>query len=448
MQLTVLPSNALKGTFGGSTTPGLPGDKSISHRAALLAGMASGDSHIENFMVSGVTRVLLKALELLGVEVELSGNVLRVHSPGYRKWKTPAFALNCGNSATTMRLLAGAIAASGVQAVLDGSDSLRRRPMDRIIEPLLAMGVSIQGTPDGCAPLKIGGRSQRTKLHPLEYSLPVASAQVKTCLLLAGLAASGQIILHEPETSRDHTERMLSGMGIQIDETFLTGHTIRLSPESEYEISPLNMQVPGDFSSAAFLIVAGLIAPGSQIQLSGVGLNETRTGLLDVLKTMGGNILITGQSILHSEPVGNLIIRSSALQGVTVQGSLVVRMIDEFPALAAAAIYALGTTSVRDAEELHYKETDRITSLCEELSNIGATIAASPDGFILQGDRSIHGGTVASHKDHRLAMSLAVAGLASQTGVVVKNAEIIRESFPAFIDVLGSAGANIQVVED
>ena len=449
--LRVAPGAGLQGEVGPGN--GLPGDKSLSHRAALFAALAEGESRIENFLVSGVTQAMLEALTALQVPWELEGSTLTVQGRGLRGW-TPLTepVIYCGNSATTLRLLAGALAAWGIAATLDGSPGLRRRPMGRIVEPLRQMGVEIDAT-DGCAPLIL--RPGICPLRPLDYSLPVASAQVKSCLLLAALAASGPTTLTEPGPSRDHTERLLSGMGVKVNShwSLVTGDqasvgggrasVVELIPLSPLALAPLCLELPGDISAAAFLIVAALITPGSQIVLRGVGLNPTRSGLLDALQAMGAEIQISNRSQRHGEACGDLMVRASRLHGVQVGGDLVVRMIDEFPAFAVAAAYAQGETVVCQAEELRLKESDRISALCQELRKLGVQVSEAPDGFTVQGGQPPHGAVVDPHGDHRLAMALAVAGLAAQEPVEVQGAGIIQESFPDFAAVLARLGAEV-----
>jgi len=440
MNLISLPGGSLHGTAA------LPGDKSLSHRAALFAALAEGDSRIENFLVSGVTQAMLDALVVLGVPYELEGTTLTVHGRGLGGLHSPQRPINCGNSATTIRLLAGALAMAGVPAVLDGSAGLRRRPMGRIVDPLQAMGVEIAAAA-GCAPLTLG-RSPRP-LRPLDYDLPVASAQIKTCLLLAALAAGSPTTLREPGPSRDHTERMLRSQGIAVSSEKLVqdGRTLyvtRLTPPYTLAFKPLALSLPGDFSSAAFLIVAALVTPGSSIVLRSVGLNPARTGLLDALLAMGGDICITNPATRSGEPVGDLEVKASRLHATQVGGEQVVRMIDEFPIFAVAAAYSEGVTTVRDAAELRLKESDRIAGLCSELRALGAAAEERPDGFSITGGDLPGGAAVDPHGDHRLAMSLAVAGLAAVKPVSVSGAEIVDESFPEFIPVLQALGARLE----
>jgi 3-phosphoshikimate 1-carboxyvinyltransferase len=436
MNLTIHPGHPLRGEVR------LPGDKSLSHRAALFAALALGESQAKNFLVSGVTAAMLRALTALGVHWNLEGTTLTVQGRGLNGLLPPKAAVDCGNSATTFRLLAGALAGAGIVAELDGSAGLRRRPMDRIVEPLRQMGVAIEAGPGNCAPLHLAGRQPGERLRAIEYTLPVASAQVKTCLMLAALAGDGVTTLIEPSLSRDHSERMLASQGAGI-ETYATpgGPAVRVSGLTR-DLTPFRMEIPGDFSAAAFLLVAGLITPGSELLLHNIGLNPTRTGLLVSLQEMGADIEILNPRSASGEPAGDLRVRHSSLHGITVNGARVVDMIDEFPVFAAAAAFAQGRTEVCEASELRYKESDRISALCGELRAQGVDVTEKPDGFIINGLGSVTGGApVNPHGDHRLAMSLAVLGLGSQQPVEVTGAEIIAESFPEFVDVLRGAGA-------
>ena len=394
MNLHISPGHALCGEVE------LPGDKSISHRAALFASLAEGESHFENYLVAGVTEAMLGALKSLGVQWELKGNSLRVEGKRLRKSSGEHRALenypflDCGNSATTMRLLAGVLVANSAPAILDGTQGLRHRPMQRIIIPLRQMGAKIEAT-DGKAPLVFHAAS--LPLQAIDYQMPVASAQVKSCLLLAGLGASGTTRLSEPGPSRDHTERMLRMMGVHVQsQKFLSQgkarYETRLDPPDDRSLAPLHLQIPGDFSAAAFIIVAALITPGSEVILKGVGLNPTRTGLLDVLQEMGGLIeVIVEPDGPEFEPSGDIVVRHSELHGTLVDGSRVVRMIDEFPAFAVAAAFAEGQTEVKEAGELRHKESDRIGSVCGELRELGVKVDETPDGFSVLGGKPLKG---------------------------------------------------------
>ncbi|MDD5468245.1 MAG: 3-phosphoshikimate 1-carboxyvinyltransferase [Anaerolineales bacterium] len=443
MKLVITPGFALQGELR------LAGDKSLSHRAAVLAALAEGESRIENFLLAGVTGDMLRALAALGVAWRLEDSTLVVEGRGLGGFSPPGQSIDCGNSATTLRLLAGAVAASGVPAVLDGSPGLRRRPMGRIVAPLQAMGVEITAQ-EGRAPLILPPAPK--PLRAISHTLEVASAQVKSCLLLAGLAADGPVHLYEPALSRDHTERMLKAMGVEVvSEAVVHGeglayHTC-LTPPGERPLLPLQLELPGDISAAAFPLVAALITPGSHVVIKHVLLNPTRTGLLDVLQAMGADLRVVVQGQAGGEPWGDIEARSSRLHGVEVAGELVVRMIDEFPAFAVAAAFAQGRTVVRQARELRYKESDRIAALCTELRCLGASVAETPDGFILDGRGYLDGGQVDSHGDHRLAMALAVAGVAARGAVGVCGGEIVAESFPDFSAVMQQLGAHVETEE-
>ena len=426
----------------------IPGDKSISHRAALFGALANGESSFNNYLIAGVTHTMLEALKDLGIQWELDEDRLTILGEVMQSWSTPRNSINCRNSATTMRLLAGALAATGTAGVLDGSQGLRQRPMSRIIKPLQMMGVPITASSDGRAPLSLKARPASRPLHGIDYKLPVASAQVKTAILLAGLTADSATIIREPGPSRDHTERMLASMGAKIDsENSTKEFSITISPLSQRPLSAVRMNIPGDFSSGAFLMVAALITPGSEIKMSNVGLNPTRTGLLDVLRGMGAAIEITNQAEQHGEPVGDLTVRYSHLQGTQVSGSAVVRMIDEFPIFAIAASSADGLTSVRDAIELRHKESDRIAVLCKNLKDLGIEVNELPDGFTIEGGKKISGGRIQAHGDHRMAMAFTVAGLVAASPVSISGAEMIDESFPGFVQSLRTLGAEIYGTE-
>jgi len=439
--LTVYRCLGLRGEAGGASLP-LPGDKSLSHRAALFSALAEGRSTIGNFLISGVTHAMLDALTRLGVSWRLHGKTLTIEGAGLaEKRLAPPVELNCGNSATTLRLLAGGLAAWSRPAVLDGSPGLRRRPMNRIIEPLRLMGVEIEGE-DGCAPLRI--EAAREPLRAIRYRLPVASAQVKSCLLLAGLAADGLTFLEEPGPSRDHTERMLRAMGAHVESGCEQGYWTRLLPPNPLKLEPLRMDLPSDPSAAAFLIVAGLIVPGSSIRLRGVGMNPTRTGLLETLIEMGAQIDVINPDVQGGEPVADLQIQASPLRAGRVQGERVVRMIDEFPVFALAAACAEGRTVVAEADELRHKESDRISALGQELRRLGAAFEETEDGFVIEGGKPLAGGGADANGDHRLAMTLALAGLVSRSPVQVRGAEMIRESFPQFAQTLAGLGADVR----
>lgn len=444
----------------------MPGDKSISHRALLLGAIADGTSRVENYLSAADCLATLRAVRALGVKVqEMGPTVLRVHGRGLRGLREPEDVLDCTRSGTTMRLLAGLLAGQRFFSVVTGDAQLRRRPMGRVVEPLRLMGATVSGRDGGRKPpLAFQGGD----LQGLDYALPVASAQVKSALLLAGLYADGSTTLHVPGPARDHTERMLLAMGCNLETAHhpqrnlqhgvgTKHHHCLLTPTDR--LQPFDLTVPGDLSSAAFLIVAATLVPGSEITLEGVGVNPTRTGLLDVLEAMGAAVTLEDERIVSGEPVADLTVRASELQGTEVGGYLVVRMIDEFPILAVAATQAHGETIVRDAAELRVKETDRIATVVQELRYLGAEIEPRPDGFVVQGPTPLHepeplcaerdqgvegvGTSVNSHGDHRLAMALVVAGLTIASGIQVQDVTCIEDSFPGFASAVAGLGGQI-----
>jgi 3-phosphoshikimate 1-carboxyvinyltransferase len=420
-QLTVLPSGPLRGRMC------VPGDKSISHRALLLGALADGNSRINGFLPSGDCLATLDCLRSLGVEVETHGAAtLTIHGRGLNGLRAPTSPLNCARSGTTMRLLTGILAGQPFASTLTGDAQLLRRPMRRIVEPLRNMGAEIEDS-DGHAPLTVHGASLRGGDH----ALTVASAQVKSALLLAGVFADGPTTVHQPGPARDHTERMLAAMGATIE---VVGLSVTLCPAPT--LSPLCLNIPGDISSAAFLMVAAALVPGSQVTIEGVGVNPTRTGLLDVLRAMGADISLDNRRETGKEPLADVTVRTSHLRGVEIQGDIVVRMIDEFPILAVAATQGRGTTVVRDAAELRVKETDRIATAAIELQAMGARIDCHPDGFTVKGPTPLRGTIVDSHGDHRLAMALTVAGLIASGETTVQNTDCINDSFPGFESAL------------
>jgi len=433
-QLTVRSGAPLRGRIRG------PGDKSISHRALLLGALADRMSRISGFLPSGDCLATLACLRALGVQVEAhDATTLTVHGRGLRGLRAPAGPLNCVRSGTTMRLLTGVLVGQSFGCTLTGAPQLLRRPMRRVVEPLRRMGAEIE-TADGYAPLTIRGQSGlSTRLRGCDHTLPVASAQVKSALLLAGLYADGPTTVRQPGPARDHTERMLAAMGAAIG---VSGLTVTLSPLPSLP-SPFSFTIPGDISSAAFPLVAAALVPDSEVAIDGVGINPTRTGLLDVLQAMGAELALDNAREQGNEPVADVTVRASDLVGVEVGGDTVVRMIDEFPVLAVAATQARGTTIVRDAAELRVKETDRIATTVAELRALGARIEALPDGFMVEGSTLLHGAVVDSHGDHRLAMALAVAGLIAEGEVVIENAECVDDSFPGFVERMRGIGAQV-----
>ncbi len=428
--LTVRPVPALRGRLRP------PGDKSISHRAVILAALARGRSRVRGFLYGGDCEATLDAVRGLGVNVERPArDELLLESPGPRGWHEPADVIDCRNSGTSIRLLSGLLSGPPFFSVLTGSAQLRRRPMDRVTVPLRRMGATILGRAEGrYAPLAVQGGG----LRGIEYTLPIPSAQVKSALILAGLFARGETRVREPGPARDHTERMLQALGAPVH---VRGSLITVSP-LEAPLPPFDLQVPGDFSSAAFFLVAGLIVPRGEILLEEVGINPTRTGLLDVVQEMGGDVTVERVRVVGGERVADLRVRPAPLRGTRVEGDRVVRMIDEFPILAVAATQAEGTTTVRDARELRVKETDRIATVVEELRKMGAHIEALPDGFVVEGPTPLQGATVDSHGDHRLAMALAVAGLVARGETRILGAHCIADSYPGFVETLRALSAS------
>jgi len=428
-QLLVSPG----GKLFGSTT--IPGDKSLSHRAAMLGAIAAGSSHIRNWLAAGDTEATLGAMADLGAEIERhDANTLTIHGGELREADQP---LNLKNAGTGIRLLAGIMAGQPFPSVLDGSEQLRQRPMKRITTPLQSMGAQI-GSTDGCCPLTI----QPAKLRGITYELPVASAQVKSAVLLAALFADGPTTVIQPGPTRDHTERMLASMGLRIDFDDENPDKMTLHPPEKLE--PLDLTIPGDFSSAAFLLVAGLLTPDSDLTVTGVNLNPTRTGLLDVLEAMDADISTTYRTIQAGEAIGDIRVRTSELQGIEIGGDTVVRMIDEFPILMVAALRAQGETIVRDARELRVKETDRIAVMASELRKMGAEIEEREDGFRILGAQQLSGADVDGHDDHRIAMSMTIAGTVASGETLVTDADCVADSFPGFAQTLIGCGAHIE----
>ncbi len=424
----------------------VPGDKSISHRAVLLAAIAEGTSTIRNWLPAGDTLATLEAAQALGVGVEISKRSpqawdLQIAGRGLHGLSQPTQPLDCRNAGTGFRLLAGLMAGQAFSVTLDGSTQLRKRPMRRIIEPLTAMGAKIASA-DGRAPLQF----EPAILAGTRYKMRVASAQVKSAILLAGLYTPGETAVFQPGPARDHTERMLAAMGLPLVEN---NGWIRLKAAGDglRALQPLDLTVPGDISSAAFPLVAAAIVPHSEITIMNVGANETRTGLLDMLRAMGASFSILNERTTGGETAVDLTIRFDELQATDVSGETVVRGIDEFPIWAVAATQAAGTSSVSDAAELRVKEVDRISVFAAELRKLGVPIAESADGFSISGPLRLQGAIVDSHDDHRLAMSLAVAGLAGDSPTTVVDAGCARDSFPGFVETMAAIGADMAWID-
>ena len=413
--LTVAPGRPLRGLLR------VPGDKSISHRAAILGGIAGGVTRVSGFLRAEDCLSTLRCLRALGIAIEEQCDALVIHGGPLAE---PGDVLDVGNSGTTIRLLAGVLAGQPFHSVLTGDASIRRRPMARVAEPLRQMGARISGRQGGrLAPLSIAGAS----LRGIAYATPVASAQVKSAILLAGLFAQGETCVTEPSPSRDHTERMLGAFGVPVRRD---GQTARLTGPAAPRGTAV--RVPGDLSSAAYFLVAGALVPGSEVAVADVGINPTRTGVLDILRMMGACVEVRDEREEGGEPVGTVAVRAGPLRGVVIGGAVVPRAIDELPVLAVAACLAAGETVIRDAAELRLKESDRVAVLARELGRLGADIMPQPDGLVIAGGRRLHGGRVRSGGDHRIAMALAVAGLCADGPVIIEDPACIETSFPGF----------------
>jgi 3-phosphoshikimate 1-carboxyvinyltransferase len=420
--LVVKPSRGLKGSLV------LPGDKSISHRAVLFAAIAENDTVITGFLNGEDTLNTARAVQMLGVSVEgLGTDRLVVHGKGLDGLSEPAGVLDLGNSGTGIRLLAGLLAGQDFFSVLTGDQYLRKRPMARIVEPLRQMGAAIDGRSGGTlAPLAIRGGGPR--IRAIDYAGPVASAQVKSAILLAGLYAEGVTSVSEPSKSRDHTERMFRFFGVEASEE---GARVRLRGRQKLTAKgPL--EVPSDISSAAFFMVAASIVPGSDLTIRSVGVNPTRTGIIDILTEMGADIALENPREQAGEPVADIRVRHKKLRAVQISGDMIPRAIDEIPVISVAASYAQGKTLIRDAAELRVKESDRIATMAAELRKMGAEVTELPDGMEITGRDSLSGAVCESHGDHRIAMSVVVAGLAAGGATVVRDAGWIDTSFPGF----------------
>lgn len=423
--LTIKPGNALR----GQTT--VPGDKSISHRALMLGGIAKGTSQIRGWLPAGDTKATLNCMRALGVNIIQHDDTTLTIEGGHLQ--PPDAPLDFVNAGTGIRLMAGLLAGQPFPSVLDGSAQLRRRPMGRVTQPLRHMNANITDT-DGKAPLHI----QPAKLKGMHYQQTTKSAQVKSCVLLAALYADSPTTVIEIAPGRDHTENMMRAMGVPLT---VNENVVTIEPFTD--LQPLDLTVPADFSSAAFLLVGASIVPGSDVMLLGINTNDRRTGLLDILGQMGASITLSNAQMQGGEPVADMHITAQALQGVTVGGDTVVRMIDEFPALMVAATQAKGRTVVQDAEELRVKETDRIAVMAQELQKLGVRIEEYPDGFAIDGQQRLQGAVVDSHDDHRIGMSLAIAALLAEGETHIEDAGCIHDSFPGFEHVLEKLGAEL-----
>lgn len=408
-------------------TISVPGDKSVSHRALMLGAIAEGDTTISNLSPSADVGSTRNCLDQLGITITENEGVIKVHGNGLYGLSAPSTDLDCGNSGTTMRLISGILAAQPFSSSLIGDESLSKRPMNRIIQPLTHMGAEIHSQPGGLAPLTIHGQ----KLKPIVYQSPVASAQVKSCVLLAGLFSEGTTTVSEPGLSRDHTERMLTDFGVNLNKD-----NDAISVAGPAKLRGCDIMVPSDFSSAAFFIGAALLSPDSHLVIKNVGLNPTRTGLLEVLGRMGAKIVIHQKTHSSSEPIGDIEIFSSKLFGVNIEPHMVPTLIDEVPILAVIASRAEGITILSGAKELRVKESDRLRAITQNLSKMGIHIQEKEDGFIIEGPQQFTGAVVESFHDHRIAMAFSVAGLIARGETNIINSDCVSISMPNFYETL------------
>lgn len=400
----------------------VPGDKSISHRAVMLGSLANGVTEISGFLKGADCLSTIDCFRKMGIDIDINGENVTVHGNGLRGLKKPDEMLYTGNSGTTTRLLCGILAGQNFDTSITGDASIQKRPMGRVVKPLSMMGAKIEN--EYC-PLYITG----TKLHGIDYKMPVASAQVKTAIILAGLYADGETVIHEIEKSRDHTELMLSAMGAD-----LTVDNLDITVKPINDLTAVNVDVPGDISSAAFFLVLGAIMPNSQITVTNVGINPTRTGIIDVLKDMGADITLENVHTSAGETVADITVGSSALKGTTVGGDIIPRLIDELPIIAVAAVFADGQTVIKDAQELKVKETNRIRAVVDEFNKCGIDITETDDGMIINGGKSIHGADFKTYGDHRMAMSLTVLAQLADSESTLDDSDCACVSYPTFFD--------------
>lgn len=432
MEVTISPKKCIKGRIN------VPGDKSISHRAVMIGSIADGITTATGFLMGEDCLSTIACLRELGVKIEITSETVTVHGVGMHGFVSPTQPLNAGNSGTTIRLLSGILAAQPFDSIITGDASILSRPMMRIVEPLRQMGACVN-SPDGGAhaPLLISGRP----LHGINYTMPIASAQVKSAILLAGLYANSPTTVTEPYPSRDHTERMLKAMGanIEADElNFDKSRSITIHPTQK--LNAIQIKVPGDISSAAFLITAAILCPDSHIQVTNVGVNPTRSGILEVYKAMGANITLSNLRSWNMEEVADISASTSSLHGITMNGSMIPRIIDEIPIIAVAASLASGTTIIKDAQELRLKESDRILSISNMLKSFGAEIEPTADGLIIKGVSALHGCQIDAKGDHRIAMAAAIAAITAKGNSIIKGAECADISYPGFFDAIKTLG--------
>lgn len=427
-----------KSTFSGPVIGkiSVPGDKSISHRSIIFASIAEGISRINGFLEAEDCIATMNAFRLMGVTIEQpSVSHLIVHGVGKHGLKKPAEIINCGNSGTSMRLMAGLLAAQNFDSILTGDESLIKRPMQRIIKPLLQMGAQITAN-DGKAPLRIKGKQL---LKGINYQLPESSAQVKSCILLAGLYAQGETSVTEAGISRDHTEIMLQNFKYPLKKT---ANSIIIN--SQGVCSANTISIPSDISSAAFFMVAASIIPGSELTIKNVGINPTRTGIINILRAMGADITLQNKGQMGGEAIADINVKYASLKGITIPLDWISLAIDEFPIIFIAAAFAVGKTTIQGASELRFKETDRIAAMVNGLRELGINATALEDGAIIEGG-SIQSGCVDSMGDHRIAMAFSIAGALTKEGILVKNCANVATSFPTFVKTANTAGLSIEV---
>lgn len=430
---TITPAKQLKGDVR------VPGDKSISHRAIMLGSIAKGETRISNFLRADDCLRTVECFRKMGIEIDLADGDVVVKGKGLLGLHEPLDVFNVGNSGTTIRLLLGVLAGQKFHSTLTGDETIRRRPMGRVIEPLKKMGAAIHGRQrDTLAPLTVIGK----ELKGITYEMPVASAQVKSAILFAGLYAGGTTVVLEKEATRDHTERMFECFGLPIK---ISGKKITL--EGGQEFSGQELFIPGDISSAAFLMVAACIVPDSEIMIRDVGVNPGRTGIIEVLHRMGAKIEVQNERILSNEPVADISVRSSELNSVELSGSIIPRIIDEIPVIAVAATQAKGKTVIKGADELRVKESDRIKTTVHELKRLGANIEESRDGMVIYGPTRLKNGICQSYGDHRIAMICSIAGLIAAGRTIVEKVECVETSFPSFPGIINSISANPLITE-
>lgn len=420
--MQIKPSSKLTGTIT------VPGDKSISHRAVMFGALAKGTTKITGFLMGEDCLSTIDCFRKMGVEIEVCEKEVTVHGVGLHGLHAPTEMLYTGNSGTTTRLLSGILGGQDFSCTMSGDESIQKRPMNRVIKPLAQMGANIDGVSGNYCPLKF----EPSTLSGIDYTMPVASAQLKSAILLAGLYAKSNTIVREIAPSRDHTERMLRAIGVDIT---TDGNVIELTPPTELIAN--DVEVPADISSAAFFLVAGAITENSCLTIANVGINPTRTGIIDVLKDMGADITLSNIRDT-AEPIADITVKYSKLKGITIGGDIIPRLIDELPVIAVAAAFAEGTTTICDAEELKVKESNRIAAMVNELKKAGADVSETDDGMIINGGTPLHGAEFETYNDHRIAMSMAICALACDGDSTILNPSVVSISYPDFFDTLAT----------